>query len=79
MPKTHYQVIGKHVHEISKGREYFLNWASQMGFKHIGDQESDGSCDDLQGQPIFSSLIGPIYSGTNEEGVPVVTYKITAS
>jgi len=45
------------------------------GFQHIGTQNATHLRKELQGQPQFAGLTGPMWGGTDPDGTPVIRYE----
>jgi prefoldin subunit 5 len=49
------------------------------GYQHTGDETRTVLRKELQGQPKFQGLCGPMWGGTDENGDPVIRYEDWAS
>ena len=45
------------------------------GYQHTGDETRTVLRKELQGQPKFKGLCGPMWGGTDENGDPVIRYE----
>jgi hypothetical protein len=76
---THYQLVqyveGEGLVSAFFSEECLLPAMSLRGFEFAGFSDNKRLRPELQGQPKFCGLNGPMWNGINERGEPIVRYE----